>query len=233
MVLLGLDAKFTWFPSLTKYPRECQKFTQRLGRNRSLCPKWSYRVGQPSLNEKSLISCVFPRATITLLASEGRAGHGQGTGRSGSLSLMGTYLTPLSVPGTLQVLSSYCSVPALWRTSLWPLPDGNWSSAALGTEEPLPDNNQQQEGAPGHQGALEQPWSKPSWIGASAVTAGGPAGASSRSCSCSLHPRSIRSRQGRCWWLAGPWHPSPGLPPCQSLPSCLPVLGERPQFCSL
>lgn len=146
---------------------------------------------------------------------------------------MGTYLTPLSVPGTLQVLSSYCSVPALWRTSLWPLPDGNWSSAALGTEEPLPDNNQQQEGAPGHQGALEQPWSKPSWIGASAVTAGGPAGASSRSCSCSLHPRSIRSRQGRCWWLAGPWHPSPGLPPCQSLPSCLPVLGERPHFCSL
>lgn len=149
-----------------------------------------------------------------------RAGHGQ---VRQSLSLMGTYLTPLSVPGTLQVLSSYCSVPALWRTSLWPLLDGNWSSAALGTEEPLPDNNQQQEGAPGHQGALEQPWSKPSWIGASAVTAGGPAGASSRSCSCSLHPRSIRSRQGRCWWLAGPWHPSPGLPPGIPPQACPPA----------
>lgn len=132
----------------------------------------------------------------------GRAQTGQ------AFSLFNGHLSHLfSVPGTLHLLSPSYSVPALWCVSLWPLSDGNWSSAALGTEESLSDN-QPAGGSTETPGSPGSASSKPSWISASPVTARGPAGARSRICSCSLHPHSIQSRQGRCCgWLA------PGITP--------------------
>lgn len=83
MVLLGWDAGFTWFPSVTKYPREHQKFILRLGRNGSQCPKWSYRVGQPSLNAKKAWSPVFSQEPLSHILSVGQAGQGMGRAQAG------------------------------------------------------------------------------------------------------------------------------------------------------
>lgn len=112
------------------------------------------------------------------------------------------------------MLSSYCLVPVLRNISLWSSSDGNWSPAAPGTGESLPESQ-------GHQGVCEQP--DPNLVLFQTTARWESAGAGSWSFVCSS--RHMPDEAGRAaadgWLHPRGWLPQrPGKAPATSRPAC-------------